>query len=754
VINPLLRFLFLAALFVIITPPGWLSYQALAIKLEGWEVEKKDHLKMEGILGKLIERYREDKKLAQDFARKRKIPFEKDRVTVVLVPTEAHTSSAIDQQGLVLYDAEVLAISRYLVRVSVPVYNLEEMADNLAGLSYVRLPMTPHPAEVVSEGVGLTGASLYHESGYEGQNTKVGVIDLGFSGFSAAQERGELPKDLVTRNFTDEGLDANGTHGTRMAEIVHDMAPRTRLYLIKIADEVDLENAKDYCILEGVDIISHSWGWFNTNFTDGSGLVCEIADDARSHGVLWVNAAGNWAGKHYQGFFSDLDDDEWHDFTPTDNTNAIQVSQVEDLYLYLTWDDWPTTDQDYDLYLFVLFGSDLVPIADSTTRQAGTQPPTESIIIPNAGPNTYYVALHRYSGTEGRQLKLFSYSHSLQHRTEAHSLSAPADAEGALAVAAVDQANWHGGPQEVYSSQGPTNDGRVKPDISGPTNVSVSVSGRQGGTSAATSHVAGAASLLLSRYPGITSDEMQAILEASAIDMGSEGKDAIYGSGRLSLSDNTSPMLSWTGETNYVSDGLDPGKGTPSTEFIYRVTYTDLEDDPPQEGYPKLHILKEGSKISGSPFTMDEIDGSDTSYADGKLYTFTKTDLAPGSGYSYYFEAKDERGTKGGGLPTSETNGPEIVVSADLGTLIVYPNPFSLRKGHAQIIFDGLTSDATIRIFDLSGEEIHREDVSWQVSWSWNLENKKGQTVARGVYIYLVTNSMGERKVGKIAVIK
>jgi len=60
----------------------------------------------------------------------------------------------------------------------------------------------------------------------------------------------------------------------------------------------------------------------------------------------------------------------------------------------------------------------------------------------------------------------------------------------------------------------------------------------------------------------------------------------------------------------------------------------------------------------------------------------------------------------------------------------------------------------TIRIFGLSGKEIYREDVSWQVSYSWNLENKEGQAVVRGIYVYLVTNSVGEKKIGKIAVIE
>jgi subtilisin family serine protease len=732
----------------------WSNHSALAINLPKRLTEKKYHPKMESVLGMLREKYIEGRAVAENFSRKRQVPFHDDEVTVVLVPPENENSSFIDQAGLRSWGARVEAVSPHLLRASIPVPNLDKIADKVAGISYIRLPLTPFPAEVRSEGVGLINALAYHNSGYLGQNTKVAIIDLGFERLAAAQANGDIPYTIISKDFTGKGLSSGTTHGTDMAEIVHDVAPQAQLYLIKITDEVDLENAKDYCVSEGVDIINHSWGWFNTNFTDGTGLVCSIADDARSSGILWVNAAGNWAQKHYQGVFLDSDDEGWHGFSPGENTNTIQVSKKEDIYVYLTWNDWPTTRQDYDLYLFVSFGSDLVPIADSTNRQTGTQPPTESIILQNALPNTYYIAIYRYNATEDKELKIFSFSHSLQYQTPAYSLSTPADAAGVVAVAAIDQANWYTGPQEDYSSQGPTTDGRTKPDISGPTNVATFTSGRQGGTSGATPHVTGAASLLLSRYPGLTSDQIQAILERCAVDMGNTGKDNIYGSGRLNLSLNTPPILFWTGEPNYVSDGLEPDRGSTSTQFVYRVMYTDLDNDAPKNGYPKVHILKEGSEISDSPFTMDEVDTGDTAYTDGKLYTYTQTDLATGMDYSYYFEAKDQSNAKAGGAPTIERSGPDRVLSANLVSLIVYPNPFSPGKGHTQIVFDRLTSDATIRIFNLSGEEVFREDVSWQISWPWNVKNKQGEAVVRGIYIYLVTNSLGEKKLGKIAVIK
>ncbi|MGC9090052.1 MAG: CehA/McbA family metallohydrolase, partial [Caldisericia bacterium] len=122
---------------------------------------------------------------------------------------------------------------------------------------------------------------------------------------------------------------------------------------------------------------------------------------------------------------------------------------------------------------------------------------------------------------------------------------------------------------------------------------------------------------------------------------------------------NNAPTLYWTGEVGYENDGLDPETGVSSTIFEYRVKYTDINNDAPKSGYPKVHILKEGSEISGSPFTMNEVDTSDTDYTDGKIYKYTKT-LHAGD-YSYYFEAKDIFDANATGEPTLAKSGPSII---------------------------------------------------------------------------------------------
>lgn len=611
---------------------GWVGEPLLAINVSGGGKEKKSHSKMESVLEGLAEKHSKGWAVAREFANQRKIPFQDEQVTVILVPPPGNGASAIDEGSLSLYGANVEAISRHLIRAKIPISKLVEIAENVSGISYIRLPLIPVPGSVTSEGVSLTNAVEYHSSGYEGQNTRVAVIDLGFNELEIDQNAGELPLNVIAKDFTGIGLTTGSNHGAKVAQIVYDMAPRAQLYLIKIGDEVDLENAKDYCITEGVDIINHSWGWPNTNFTDGTGLICDIANDAQSHNILWANAAGNAAKEHYQDFFTDIDSDSWHEFAPGDETNSIQAF-ADDITIFLTWDAWPTTDQDYDLYLY---DSDFNLVASSTNAQTGTQPPTEKIVYAASDTGTYHIKIKKSSATRNEELKIFTFNCDLQYYTAVHSIWPPADAVGVISAGAIDQANWEMGPQESYSSQGPTNDGRIKPDISGPDGVSRYAGGavsRGYGTSYAAPHVAGAASLLLSKYPGFMAAELQSTLESWAIGMGLPGKDNIYGYGRLNL-------------------------------------------------------------LLVSPFGL-------------------------------------------------------------LKDLKVYPSPFDSSRGHTQITFTELTADARILIFALAGElVVDSGPLREQGTWVWNAKNREGEKVARGIYIYLVTNSQGEKKSGKIAVLK
>lgn len=98
-------------------------------------------------------------------------------------------------------------------------------------------------------------------------------------------------------------------------------------------------------------------------------------------------------------------------------------------------------------------------------------------------------------------------------------LLAPSDADGVIAVGAVD---LHGAVAD-FSSRGPTADGRTKPDLAAPGQAvwvadpgSPADYGRGNGTSLATPLAAGAAALLLEAFPELDPASMRALLQQSS----------------------------------------------------------------------------------------------------------------------------------------------------------------------------------------------------------------------------------------------
>jgi PKD repeat protein len=410
-----------------------------------------------------------------------------------------------------------------LTKVSVPLSQLESFLAQVGPGVYVRLPYIPHELAVTSQGASLVGASAFHSAGIRGSGVKVAVIDLGFSGLATSQAQGDLPYSVVTRDFTGTGIETGISHGTAVAEIVYDIAPAAQLYLVKIGNEVDLDNAVTYCISEGIHIINHSLGWYNTNFYDGTGTIADIARRATSAGILWVQAAGNSGQKHYGATFTDGNSDGWHD---TDVTFTATAGQQ--IAFYLTWDAWPATGDDYDLYLFGPTGT---LVASSTATQGGTEQPTERITTTAGSSGTYRVRIQKASGAT-RRLSLFSIVHDLIPAVSASSMPAPANAAEVLSVGAINWTNYASGPIAAYSSRGPTGDGRQKPDLAAPDNVTTGMGYYNPfpGTSAAAPHVAGIAALLKAEAPSLNRSSLASRILSFCVPM---GDPYAFGAGRL-----------------------------------------------------------------------------------------------------------------------------------------------------------------------------------------------------------------------------
>ena len=497
--------------------------------------------------------------------------------------------------------AKVGATSANLVQVLATPAQLEALLD-APGISFVRAPLPHHADAVAGEGVAASNALGVQTAGNTGAGVKIAVIDLGFAGLAAAKASGDLPAAASVVDYCD-GYTVETDHGTAVAEIAHEMAPGADLYLICVYDEVDLASAETYAKANGIAIINHSVGWYNSSRGDGSGAAGSpdaIAADATANGILWVNAAGNDATKHWSGTFVDSgvnlyvgggEYEDAHRFAVGSIGNSFYLGPNESMCATLKWDAWPTTFLDFDLMLLDRYGTIIDGSFDDQT--VGGQP-VEGFCGTNDGPaGAFSLAIGRYSAASSPRFDLVLHAASdLAYQTAAGSVSEPASAPAVFAVGAQC---WNGTTEtktqgiEPFSSQGPTISGQVKPNITGQDRVSgttygayVSCSSGNGfaGTSAASPHVAGAAALVKAAHPTFTVAQLKNYLQTAAIDEGAVGNDNVYGYGLLHLASppssptavvaapyNQSAVVGWTAPS---LDG-----GSPLTGY----TVTAVEDN-------------------------------------------------------------------------------------------------------------------------------------------------------------------------------
>ena len=238
-----------------------------------------------------------------------------------------------------------------------------------------------------SGGPGATahGAAPWDTAGYDGTGVKVGVIDVGFKGYSALIGT-HLPQPEAVRCWTSEldvqhdnladceAVSGTDNHGTAVTEMPFDVAPGATYYLARMLNSSHAEEAVDWLIEQDVDVINMSvsfpWDGPGDGMSPYSNSVLATVDTAVDSGALFSLTAGNQGDSSWFGELEDSDSDNVLEFTTGDECNSVTLEANESYLFDLRWNDtWFTASTDLDTRLTGPGGTE---VASSERSQDGT----------------------------------------------------------------------------------------------------------------------------------------------------------------------------------------------------------------------------------------------------------------------------------------------------------------------------------------------------------------------------------------------
>lgn len=393
----------------------------------------------------------------------------------------------------------------------------------------------------------------WHEAGIDGSRggdpVKVAVFDVQWAGLSASEaELGEVrthdcwvhpgcevPIDDQGPTFAWE----TGSHGVGCAEVIRDLAPGVELHLVRVNGLTTLENAVDWAVREGVEVVSMSMSFFNNSFYDGTGPVADLVERLSAGGVLLVNSAGNYAGEHWRGPFRDDDGDGVHEFFDDRRTLPVYlypgVNRVQ-----MNWDDYDRCGRtDLDAWMWSADGRVVGRAEARQDPDAGGCAPVERLRAWADEEGWHYLEVRLHAGVPDVDIDVLPRDLDAWQGVAAGSVTDPGSHPSALTVGAVRAEGYLGNGPEPFSSQGPTNGGHAKPDLAGPDGITTRIYGPAGfyGTSAAAPSVAAAVALVMSAEPGLDARDAAARLRGSALSGLAtwQGADPGLGAGKVRL---------------------------------------------------------------------------------------------------------------------------------------------------------------------------------------------------------------------------
>ena len=287
-------------------------------------------------------------------------------------------------------------------------------------------------------------------------------------------------------------------HGANVAQVVWDLAPGARYTFVNYHTQLELSQAVDWLVngpdgKPRVDIVVHSNSFLDGPF-DGTGVAAKAVDRAHAAGIFWANSAGNYAHRHWEGVAGDTDKDGWADIGPLGRgylTFPLTAGVGMGATLYwssCTKNGAAIAASSAHYQLDVTDTAPSAPVVFAPGQSDASQPAGSVGYVPAV---TRHVRAAHRAGDARRLCNLEIFGGGLELGDEAtveSSVPTPGDARGSFTVGARD---WEGDAAAVYSSQGPTEDGRLKPDVVAPASTAVWPGIAMVGTSASAPHAAG-----------------------------------------------------------------------------------------------------------------------------------------------------------------------------------------------------------------------------------------------------------------------
>jgi hypothetical protein len=416
----------------------------------------------------------------------------------------------------------------------------DENADrSTGGAALGALPPAAAVANV-DELVARLGLSTEHAAGAYGAGQTIAVLDNGFAGLDATLGR-LLPLGTHVEPAPLAG-EAATDHGTLTAIAAYAVATGSawvradrqgpRILLFNANGFTNFKAAVDGVIAAHADVVLYAQVWEYGGNGDGRGFIDHEVDRAVRAGVLWVNAAGNFAKTTYAGPLRRRDDDSVALPGADDRLHltlgAGLPTDVTTLPLRVTlawndFDDAPTyrTPQDLDLFVENAAGD---VVARSILRQSGPNDPeaaktdgsetsahAREVVRAELAPGDYRLRVAarsmNFDATSRLRISVDGPGAELTEATPDDAVLPPGDLAGVLTVGAADDA---ASGRSVDVAHGWT-----KPELLLESRLAFADGRSFTGTSAATAIAVGAAAALRSRYGPLSRDALVARLASA-----------------------------------------------------------------------------------------------------------------------------------------------------------------------------------------------------------------------------------------------